>query len=237
MPVRTMVLAVHIFAGALGLIFGFVALYVAKGAQVHRASGRLFVYAMLTMSFFGAVMALVWNVVPAANAPIAILTAYLVVTGVTTVRPIFTEARRIDFSLMVLAFALFLVLFSFGSAAIASPSGKLNGMPSAPFFVFGMIALLAGAGDVRAIRSGGIRALRGAPRLARHLWRMCTALLIAAFSFFLGQAKVFPKPVRILPLLVIPPLVVLVAMFYWLWRVRARRSLRGAIILGASEAL
>ena len=65
---------------------------------------------------------------------------------------------------------------------------------------------------------------------------MCTALLIAAFSFFLGQAKVFPKPVRIFPLLVIPPLVVLVALFYWLWRVRVRRSVRGTIILGASEA-
>ena len=64
-------------------------------------------------------------------------------------------------------------------------------------------------------------------RLARHLWRMSTALLIAAFSFFIGQAHVIPKPIRIIPLLLIPPLVVLVTMLYWLWRVQFKKSLRG----------
>jgi hypothetical protein len=59
---------------------------------------------------------------------------------------------------------------------------------------------------------------------------MCTALLIAAFSFFLGQAKVIPKPIRIVPLLLIPPLIVLGALLYWLWRVRFKRSLRGVVV-------
>jgi hypothetical protein len=58
---------------------------------------------------------------------------------------------------------------------------------------------------------------------------MCLALLIATFSFFVGQAEVIPKPIRIYPLLVIPPLVVLAALLYWLWRVRVRRSLRGIV--------
>jgi hypothetical protein len=66
---------------------------------------------------------------------------------------------------------------------------------------------------------------------------MCTALLIAAFSFFLGQAKVFPKPIRILPLLMIPPLVVLVALLYWLWRVRVRRTFRGTVVVSVPEAV
>jgi hypothetical protein len=61
---------------------------------------------------------------------------------------------------------------------------------------------------------------------------MSTALLIAAFSFFLGQAKVIPKPIRIVPLLMIPPLVVLGALMYWLWRVRARRNTR--VIVGVA---
>ena len=63
-----------------------------------------------------------------------------------------------------------------------------------PFSIFATVALLAGAGDVRMIRSRG---LQGAARLARHLWRMSFALFIGAFSFFLGQAKVIPKPVRV----------------------------------------
>ena len=65
---------------------------------------------------------------------------------------------------------------------------------------------------------------------------MCTALLIAAFSFFLGQAKVIPKPIRIYPLLVIPPLLVLGAMVYWLWRVRRRGALRGIVMIGVPQS-
>ena len=69
------------------------------------------------------------------------------------------------------------------------------------------------------------RSLRGAPRIARHLWRMSTALFIAAMSFFFGQADVIPKPYRIMPLLAVPVFAVLVTMLYWVWRVRVRRLL------------
>jgi hypothetical protein len=108
-------------------------------------------------------------------------------------------------------------------------------MPVYPFLIFASIALLGGVGDLRLIRAGGIHVIRGAPRLTRHLWRMSTALLIAAFSFFLGQARVIPKPIRLLPLLVIPPLIVFAALMYWLWRIRVRRSLRGIVRISAPE--
>ena len=137
---------------------------------------------------------------------------------------------------MVWVLAVTLTLFTFGFRVLASPTGKLYGMPAFPFLIFGSIALLATVGDLRLIRSGGVHLIRGAPRLARHLWRMCTALLIASFSFFIGQAKIIPKPIRIYPLLMIPPLIVLAALTYWLWRVRWRRSLRGMIVVGAPEA-
>jgi len=39
--------------------------------------------------------------------------------------------------------------------------------------------------------------------------------------------KVMPPAMRIPALLAIPVLIVLVAMVYWLWRVRFRRSFRG----------
>ena len=117
---------------------------------------------------------------------------------------------------MLAALAVSLTLFTFGLEAFASPSGKLYGMPPFPFFIFGSIGLLAAGGDLRLIALGGVHILRGTPRLARHLWRMSFALLIAAFSFFLGQVKVIPKPIRIVPLLAVPPLVVLATMLYWL---------------------
>jgi len=220
-------LAVHIIAGGLGIIFGFIALYAVKGAKLHRKSGMLFVYTLTTMALMGATMAAVWGRQPASNIPVGLLTAYLVITGLTTVRPPSAGSRWLDLGLVLVVLSVCLVFFRFGVVAFESPKGRLNGIPFAPFFIFGSIALLSSVGDLRLIRSGGVQAIRGAPRLVRHLWRMCTALLIAAFSFFLGQAQVIPKPIRIPALLAIPPLAVFVAMLYWLWRVRIRRNLRG----------
>ena len=52
-----MFLPVHVVAGATAIVAGFVALYARKGARVHRGSGTVFVYAMLTMSLSGAAIA------------------------------------------------------------------------------------------------------------------------------------------------------------------------------------
>jgi hypothetical protein len=228
-------LIVHVVAGALGIVSGFLALAAVKGAPAHRRSGMLFVYAMMTMALMGSTIAVVRNVAPGANGPMGLLTAYLVITGLITVRPPSKMSRWLDSGLLALVSAVSVTLFTFAYQVIGSPTGKLYGMPVYPFLIFGAIALLAGLGDLRLIRAGGVHVIRGAPRLTRHLWRMSTALLIAAFSFFLGQAKVIPKPIRILPLLMIPPLAVLAALMYWLWRVRVRRSLRGIVRVTAPE--
>ena len=225
-------LALHIIAGALGLLSGATALYAAKGALLHRRSGMLFVYAMLTMAVFGTAIAAIGGVAPAVNIPAALMTSYLVITGLITVRPLASRARWLDAGLMLVALVVALVDLNFGFEAAAN-GGKREGIPAFPLFMFGVVGLLASGGDYRMIRANG---LRGAARLARHLWRMCFALFIAALSFFLGQAKVIPKPVRIPALLALPVLAVLVTMFYWLWRVRIRRSLRGIAVVGAVPA-
>ena len=79
---RMTVLTVHILMAVLGLVFGYVALYAAKGARLHRTSGRLFVYAMVTMTMLGAAIAVVWDAAPAVNVPVGLLTSYLVVTEI-----------------------------------------------------------------------------------------------------------------------------------------------------------
>jgi hypothetical protein len=167
------------------------------------------------------------------NIPAALMTAYLVITGLITVRPLPSRARWVSIGLMLVAIVVALVDLNFGFEALAN-GGKRQGIPAFPFLMFGVVGLLASAGDYQMIRAHG---LRGAARLARHLWRMCFALFIAALSFFLGQAKVIPKPVRIPALLALPVLAVLVTMLYWLWRVRIRRSLRGIVVLGAPRAV
>lgn len=228
-----MMLLGHILAGGLGLVSGYLALYAAKGAPLHRKSGMFFVSVMLTMSVTGMLMAAGRGVAPAINIPTAALTAYLVVTALTTVRPPAAGSRWLDIGAMLVALAVGLTCLAFGFEAAASTSRRENGM-AYPFFMFGFVGLLAGAGDLRVVRSGP---LEGAPRLARHLWRMCFALFIASLSFFVGQAKVFPAPLRIPALLALPMLAVLVVMFYWLWRVRGRRTFRGVVGVSAPEAV
>ena len=217
----------HIAAGSLALLSGYIALYSAKGRTLHRRSGMVFVYAMLVMCVAGTTIAAVSGVAPAVNIPAGLLTSYMVITSLTTVRSVPWWSRSKDIAMMLLAFGIGAACLKFSAEALSSPSGTRNGMPAFPFILFAFGALLGGALDLRIIVSGP---LAGARRLTRHLWRMTFALLIAALSFFIGQAKVFPKPIRIMPLLALPVLAVLVTIFYWLWRVRIRGRIRGMLV-------
>ncbi len=224
-------LLTHIGAGGLALAAGYIALYAPKGRTLHRKSGMLFVYAMLVMAFFGALVTVLRDAVPALNLAAAVLTAYLVITALITVRPLPPTARWAHTVLMLVALAVGLNSLRYGVEAIASPDGTRNGMPAFPFFLFGMTGTLAALSDVRVIRFGD---LRGTARLARHLWRMCFALFIAALSFFIGQASVLPQALRSPILLALPVLAVLVTMLYWMWRVRSRRATRVITIQSAA---
>ena len=82
-------------------------------------------------------------------------------------------------------------------------------------------------GGLRAISAGG---LRGSRRLARHLWQMCFGLFVATGSFFLGQMKFIPEPVRIVPLLLVLAFAPILFLFYWMWRVRVRGRLSGIVV-------
>ena len=227
-----MTYVIHIAAGTLGIISGFIALYVTKGAAIHRRAGLVFFFTMLTTGIFGMVIAIRNDVAQAVNVPAGLLTAYLVITGLHTVRPLPVNHRLLNLAALTLALGVGFASMLFAAEAIAN-GGMRDGMPSFPFLMFGIVALIAAGGDLRMMRSG---ALRGTQRVARHLWRMSFALFIAALSFFVGQAKVFPEPIRIRPLLALPVLAVLVTMFYWLWRIRIRKSLRGLVGIQPSES-
>jgi uncharacterized membrane protein len=219
-----MTYVVHIAAGVLVVLAGFVALYTTKGAPLHRRAGMVFFYAMLTTALFGITIAVVRDVAPAVNVPAALLTSYLVITSLTTIRPPVAGSRWLAIGAFLVVLGVTLASFTFAFEAFAN-GGLRKGMPAFPFLLFGVAGLFASVGDVRVLRSG---ALTGARRLARHLWRMSFALFIAALSFFIGQGpKIFPEPFSSPALLGLPVLLVLVTMFYWLWRVRVRRNLRG----------
>ena len=224
-----LILLVHILTASLGLLSGYIALSVAKGAPLHRKIGMLFVCVMLTMSVTGMLISAVEGVAPAINIPTALLTSYLVITSLTTVRP--AASRRVDVAGMVMGLVVGLVCIALALMAIGK-GGREAGM-AYPLVVFGAVAFLASGGDLRVIRAGG---LRGTPRLARHLWRMCFALFIASIAFFLGPDRV-PAMIRTPALRAAGVLLPIFAMAYWLWRIRARRAVRGVAGVGPTQAM
>jgi hypothetical protein len=217
----------HVIGGVIGVVSGLVALYAVKGARLHRRSVTLFVYAMLVVSLSGAMMA-VGRHGAAMNIPAGLVTAYLVITSLLTVQPPSARSRQAEHGAMIAVFALGLA--SIGSAVVSAGKGNAGFVP--PLLMFGILALSAGVGDRRMIRAGGVQ---GSARLKRHLWRMCVALFIASASI-LGPARRIPEPLRVPPLRLIP-LVVLVTMVYWLWRLRRNRTSRTAVGVTATEAI
>ena len=213
-------LPVHITAGFVAIAAGAVALYALKGGRLHRKSGMVFVWAMWVMAALGGGLAA--RLHERLNVAMAVLTFYFVTTALLTVRRRAGRFHWTDAAAMLVALLVGVYQINLGLTALHSPTGKVDGIPAAPMFIFGGLALLAALGDIRLMLLGG---LRGAQRIARHLWRMCFALFVATGSFFLGQADVFPRSMRIIPLLAIPALLPLLLMVYWLARVSIRRSI------------
>jgi len=219
-----MLLPIHIAAGGLAIVLGAVALSVKKGGTIHRRSGLLFVCAMLVMGTTASVLAFRKSPTDP-NVRAGLMTAYFVVTALTTVRPVSRWTRGINVAALTVALVLALFGIVGGVKIFSLPGRSYNGIP---FFMPSFIAavlILAAAGDVRIMRSG---VPHGGPRLARHLWRMCFALFIAAGSFFSIRervAKILPGPLTTAPMRALPIVMVFGAMFYWLWRVRSRRTL------------
>src|SRR5882724_5845466 len=188
-----MVLSIHIAAGGLAIVLGAMALLVKKGGTIHRRSGLLFVYAMLVLGTTAALLGFRKSATDG-NVIGGLMTVYFIGTALTTVRPVSAWTRSSNIAAVTVAVGLALVDIAGGVKAFNSPRGLLNGVPFVMHFFIAGVMILAATGDVRIMRCG---VPRGGPRLARHLWRMCFAMFIAAGSFFSIRervAKILPEP-------------------------------------------
>jgi hypothetical protein len=198
----------HILAGCLALAAGAAALWARKGGWLHRRGGMLFVLTMLLMALTGAGMA--WFKAKPTSVLGGLVTAYFVLSAWLTVRRETSHSRRWQ-ALSMLAGLLI------GSGALLFWLDAMAQERARPeFLVFGVITLAAGLLDLRLYFGSPLSA---AHRLARHLWRMGFALLLATISLFLGQTQVFPEPLRRMELLVLPVLAVVLITAFWLIRV------------------
>jgi hypothetical protein len=178
---------------------------------------------MITMGISGSILATLRSLTNA-NVLGGFTSCYFVITALTTIRDVSAWTRRLNLAALVVGLALSVIEIVLAFKALTGPGGMINGVPFFMLFFLAGVTALAVIGDVRVMRSAK---LRGPRRLARHLWRMCFALFIAAGSFFSIRervAKVLPEPFTTPAMRVLPIALVFVAMFYWLWRLRVRRS-------------
>ncbi|HUO89497.1 MAG TPA: hypothetical protein VMU08_10010 [Rhizomicrobium sp.] len=210
-------LILHIAGGSIGILSGYAAVSVKKGADWHRAAGLAFVLGMLVMS--AAAVGLAVPLHEPSNVAGGVLTAYLVATGLLAVnRPpgAIGTAEKAAFAVIL---AIAAAMLGWAAQAWNSPGHALAGFSWVLYFVFGCIASALAATDLRVIRRGG---LLPHERIRRHLWRMCFAFFFASASFFLGQQKVMPRAIHGSPLLWVLGLAPLAFMIYWLVRTRPR---------------
>ncbi len=229
------ILVLHICAGTVGLLSGTAAMSFRKGSPRHVQAGRVFVASMLTMAAGAAYLAVVKD--QPSNIGGGIITFYLIGTGWLTARRREGEMSRIDWVALLIPLALGILIWVNGMEVLRSGATSQNGVPVGMSFFMGSICLLAAVGDVRMLLRGGVF---GAKRIARHLWRMCFGLFIAAGSFFMGPSN---RPLRLLSavrlgqhlpaalfstglylFLSILPLVLLI---FWLVRIRFTNTYKG----------
>jgi uncharacterized membrane protein len=213
----SILLFVHISAGGIGLLSGAAALLLRKGSRLHRQAGIVFVASMLSMAILGSGMAAFLPVPERVSVLAGVMTVYLLVTGWSAVRRPAGSFGLFDVGVLLASLAICGAAALLMTMASNSPGGTLDGQPREAFFLFIIIGAIAVLGDLQLVLRRGTA---GAARIARHLWRMCAALFIAAGSFFLGQQQVFPVPLQGSMWLNLPVIAVLALMLFWLVRVR-----------------
>jgi len=210
----------HICAALVGLLSGAMAVVFPKGSGWHAAAGNVFFVSMLGMSS-SAVYIATFLRPNHLNVMMGMLTFYLVSTAWMAARRRDGKTGLFDWGALLFVFADGAAGVTWGLQAAGSVAGTKDGMAPAFYFVFGTIALLCAVADIRMIAKGGFT---GGRRIARHLWRMCFALWIAAMSLYPGQAKLFSKALRDTHLLIVPQLLLIVFTIYSLYRVLRRST-------------
>ncbi|HEY0437294.1 MAG TPA: hypothetical protein VGC92_11670 [Phenylobacterium sp.] len=213
-------LVLHITGASTALAAGLVALFARKGGRTHKLSGTVFFVAMLAM---GSAAALTAPFLPdRVSALMGLFVVYLAATGWMTVQRGPMSVGRFETAMVALPLIVAAGDFAVAAIGLGAPEGLVDGEPSQVGWIFGTLAVLAALSDLSMIRRGG---LAGPKRIARHLWRMTLALAIA-WGSFAGQPKAQPAFLKGSPLIILPALIVVAMLVFWLIRTLWRRQPR-----------
>jgi len=213
----------HIGGGTVALVSGAIAIFAPKGGPLHRAAGTVFVASMLVMAAFAAYLAVV-EPGQIENLFGGSFAFYLVATAWLTVRRpdgAIGLPEKIAFAVVLCLFVPFAILsfqLATGMPLFFKSAVPIEGPVLIAMYVFTFVIAIAAVSDTKVIFAGGIS---GAPRIARHLWRMCLGLMMATGSAFTnGLPRLLPGPMHVTTIFFLPQFVPLALLIFWMIRVR-----------------
>lgn len=209
------ILTLHIIAGAIALLAGYVVICLEKGKKVHKVVGRSYVIAMLLLGLSGTYIAIIRDI------PLSMLNGlvlcYFVLSSLNIVWQKPKSTNNVDKMLFVFVAAITTAFAWYIYQTTQTLNGKLGGFGAPAYVVFGSVMAMCTFADFRYIKRKG---LSGSSRLARHLWRMFFPLLMSTAAFFLGQAKHLPESIQRIDILLMPVVLVTLSSIYWLVRIK-----------------
>jgi uncharacterized membrane protein len=225
-PLTIVAFAVHIAGGTLGVISGLIAVFARKGERLHRAAGKVFTVSMLFMAVAAGYLAVV-RPGQLANLVTAATVFYLIVTAWLTAQRKDGERAGLP-EKIALGFVVLLLFVPFAGLSFLSVIGKapanIHDATAIFVYIFTGVIGLAAMTDLRVVLGAG---LAGAARVARHLWRMCLALMLAVESFVLNAIpRILPFKVHLTAAWFVPQFLVLALLFFWLARVWFTRQFK-----------
>jgi uncharacterized membrane protein len=209
-----LLLWLHIGGGAAGIVTGAAAIATRKGGKAHRMAGKIFFVVMLVCYAIAAGVSPFLETGQRPNLIAAIMSLYLLLTGWAAAQRPEIKAGPAQYLGLAAALSIAGTGLLFMQMGAADPTGTVDGTPPQAFVIFTTAGAFAAAGELHILIRGS---LSGSARRARHLWRMCFSLFIAAGSFFFGQQKIMPEWIQGSPVLLVLGFAPGVAMIVWLF--------------------
>ncbi|GGZ28996.1 hypothetical protein GCM10007049_22630 [Echinicola pacifica] len=199
----------HAGFGALALFSGGIALFAKKGQKLHRGTGRIFFYAMLTSALTALLIAVLPGHQNAFLFSIGVFSLYFLISGFRSVK------YRIQGSNLLGDYILAIMVMITGLSMILIPL-LFYGVFNIVLGVFGIVSLIFGFRDLKMLQKPGELQ---ANWMKLHLGKM-TGGYIAAVSAFLVVNQVLPW----LWNWIVPSLLGSVYISYWMVQVNAKNK-------------
>jgi uncharacterized membrane protein len=216
----TPLLVAHIVSGFMALLSGLVAMASRKGGDgLHARAGNAFFIAMSAMAISAAILT-AWEP-DRLSLGAAVWAFYLVHTSRHAARAKGGTLGSPTWGLMAIGLAASILFLHGGLMAQLAQDGAFEGSGPTGYFIFGTAATTSLVLDFNLRLRGRLSPRQ---RIARHLWRMLVAYFLAVTSLFLGQQDdVFPFMAGS-PILLLPTLLTLGFLVFWIMRVRFARN-------------